>query len=440
MKKVLIITYYWPPSGGGGVQRWLKMSKYLPEYGWQPIIYTPANPHFDLKDETLQQDVSEEIEVITQPIWEPYRLYERFFNKKEKKQEANSGLIKGKGARRNWKDTLLSKVRSWFFIPDPRVFWVKPSVRFLRTFLKQNPVDAIITTGPPHSMHLIGLGLKPYTDAYWVADFRDAWTKLDYLKDFNFTKSALRRQEAMEAAVLQAADKVLIVTPNLADWHSELSGRQVDVLYNGYDAPDFQTERPRDTDRFIISHFGLLNNLRNPSVLWQALDSLCAEDSDFYNQLDLRLGGVVDPSIKEEIATTSHLSQRVTYYPYVDHQEVMQLNAASSVLLLCINNTYLGKYFMTGKIFEYLALHRPVLCMSTKESDAAHVLDKTAAGVVFPYETGSFESIKYWLKEQFAAFPEIAYQGKQKEIARFSRKNLTRELVDMLEDSLFLDK
>ena len=154
-KRLLIITYYWPPYAGGGVQRWLKFAKYLPEYNWTPIIYTPENPSYSLQDQSLLEDVSEKLEVIKRPIWEPYDLANIFKNKNSKES-----LNTGQTNKSSKSKKVLNWIRGNFFIPDPRKFWVKPSIAFLGKYLEANPVDAVITTGPPHSMHLIGLGLK----------------------------------------------------------------------------------------------------------------------------------------------------------------------------------------------------------------------------------------------------------------------------------------
>ena len=143
MKRVLIITYYWVPLAGSGVQRWLKFVKYLPQNGWQPIIYTPSNPDFPLRDESLMKDVPDECEVIRQPIWEPYK-YASIFSKNK---SATTGMHK-KEDKKSWKSNLVNYVRSNFFIPDPRVFWVKKSIKFLSKYLDDNPVDVVVTNGP----------------------------------------------------------------------------------------------------------------------------------------------------------------------------------------------------------------------------------------------------------------------------------------------------
>ncbi|MFN3939263.1 MAG: hypothetical protein ACK4IY_01670, partial [Chitinophagales bacterium] len=178
MKKALIITYYWPPSGGAGVQRWLKMTKYLKELNIQPVIYTAENPDMALKDYSLMDEVPDDVIVIKQPVWEPYDLYRKLLRKK-KTESVNQGFIS-----ETKKSTVLEKFAVWmrgnFFIPDARKFWIKPSIRFLQKYLLHSPVDIIISTGPPHSMHMIALGLKAQTNIPWIADFRDPWTNIDF--------------------------------------------------------------------------------------------------------------------------------------------------------------------------------------------------------------------------------------------------------------------
>ena len=208
MKKVLIITYYWPPSGGPGVQRWLKFAKYLPEFGYEPIIYTPQNPEAPAIDESLLKDIPEGIEVLKQPIWEPYNWYRQFLGQKDKK--IGSGFVSEKK-----EPGILHKISVWvrgnFFIPDARRFWIKPSVKYLTKYLKENSVDAVISTGPPHSMHLIGLGLKKQLDINWIADFRDPWTNIDFYQELMLSSWADKKHHDLEKEVLTRADKVVTI-------------------------------------------------------------------------------------------------------------------------------------------------------------------------------------------------------------------------------------
>jgi len=237
MKRVLIITYYWPPSGGGGVMRWLKMAKYFPEFGWQPVIYTPENPDPSVFDHSLLKEVHEKAEIIRTPIWEPYNIY-RWLTGKTKNERFKSGYI-SEASESSFKDRLSVFIRGNFLIPDPRIFWVKPSVRFLTSYLKEHPVDLIVSTGPPHSMHLIGLGLKKKTNIPWMADFRDPWTTIDFYDSLKLTKSADRKHKKLEKQVLTKADFITTVSPNVASGLEHLAGRKVYVVNNGFDPEDY---------------------------------------------------------------------------------------------------------------------------------------------------------------------------------------------------------
>ncbi|HMK06024.1 MAG TPA: hypothetical protein VK476_00755, partial [Flavobacterium sp.] len=179
MKKVLIITYYFPPAGGPGVQRWLKFIKYLPDFDIQPIVYVPENPTYPIIDAQLMSEISDKAIVLKTKIFEPYGLASIFSKNKTKK--ISSGIIPSM-RRQTSIDKFLLWVRGNLFIPDARVFWVKPSVAYLKKYISENNIDIIITSGPPHSLHLIGMKLKNVMNVKWIADFRDPWTTIGYHK------------------------------------------------------------------------------------------------------------------------------------------------------------------------------------------------------------------------------------------------------------------
>ena len=237
MKRVLIITYYWPPSGGSGVQRWLKMSKYLPEYGWQPVIYTTEDAEYPIVDPSLEKDVTPEAEVIRRPIVEPYSFYKKFLGVK-KEETVKMGFIEEKEKKHGWKENLSLWIRGNLFIPDARCWWVKPSVRYLKEYLKEHPVDAIISTGPPHSMHLIAMKLKEALGLPWIADFRDPWTEIDYYDELHLTKRSDRKHHCLEHEVLTKADNVVTVGPDGARRLEKLGAKDVATIYNGFDRDD----------------------------------------------------------------------------------------------------------------------------------------------------------------------------------------------------------
>ena len=328
MKKVLIITYYWIPSGGAGVQRWVKFAKYLRQYGWEPIIYTPENPEYPSIDHSFEKDIPADITVLKTPIWEPYNVYRNLTGKKN--QAINAGFI-SENKKQGWKDKLSIWIRGNFLIPDPRRFWIKPSVGFLSDYLKENPVDAIITTGPPHSMHLIGMGLKKnFPSLPWVADFRDPWTNIDFYKDLNLTWFADKIHHKLEREVLQKADTVLVVSRGMEEEFAPMKPKKLQVITNGYDESDVQVGTLALDGRFSISHIGTLNAARNPRIVWKVLSEICAENIDFKKDLQIQLVGKVDFSVLEDIQSYG-LQEQLLRIDYLSHSEAIAKQNSSQV-------------------------------------------------------------------------------------------------------------
>ncbi len=426
MKRVLIITYYWPPSGGGGVMRWLKMSKYLPEFGWQPVIYTPENPDPSVKDDSLLKEIHPSTEILKTPIWEPYDIYRKLTGKK-KSDSFKAGYI-SEASRGNWKDKISVFLRGNLLIPDPRVFWVTPSVRFLREYLRQNPVDLMITTGPPHSMHLIGLNLKRHFDIPWLADFRDPWTEIDFYHRLKLTSWADRRHRALEKKVLTAADIVTTVSPYLKQTTEKLAGRRVDVIYNGFDPEDFQFEKVREDGLFTISHYGAFNRDRNPSSLWKALQTLKENSPDFARLLRIQLIGQTDESILREIRECN-LEENLRLEGHLPHTEGLRILSGSQVLLLPLNDAPNVRGILPGKMYEYIALKRPILAIGPSDGDFAEILLSTHSGITCDFtDTGKMaDTLNQWVK----AFLEGELSVDSSGYDRFSRRNLARQIISL---------
>ena len=223
MKKALVITYYWPPSGGAGVQRWLKFVKYLRSFGWEPVIYTPENPEFPETDHSLDKDVPGQLKVLKQPIWEPYDTYKKILGRR-KDEKINAAFLSEK-KKNSALENLSVWIRGNFFIPDARKFWIKPSIRFLLHYLQKDPVDVIISTGPPHSMHLIAMKVSGKLGLPWLADFRDPWTNIDFYKDLKLTSWADAIHRRLEKQVLGKADAVTVISPGMAADFSRIHQR-----------------------------------------------------------------------------------------------------------------------------------------------------------------------------------------------------------------------
>lgn len=434
MKRVLIITYYWPPSGGSGVQRWLKMSKYLPEYGWQPVIYTPEEGEYPILDASLEKDVAPEAEIIRRPIVEPYTLYKKFLGIK-KSESVKVGFIKENRKKLGWKENFSRWIRGNCFIPDARCWWVKPSVNYLKSYLKVHPVDAIVSTGPPHSMHLIAMKLKEATGIHWIADFRDPWTEIDYYGDLRLTRWADRKHRRLEYEVLTKADKVVTIGWDCAKSLGRLGNRNVCVIPNGFDwEVDAKPKEILLSQEFTLTHLGIVTPSRNAPQLWAALKELKEEDETFGKKLKISLVGQIDQSVLENLYAVG-LKENTEIVPYIPHEQIQQAQGASQVLLLLVNNTPNAKGILTGKIFEYLASGRPILCIGPEDGDAAHILSETKAGVTVSFEDK--EKMKEVVKVLYHKYLEKALPfNNSKEIEKYSRKAQAEEYAKLLEKTI----
>ena len=431
MKRVLIITYYWPPSGGSGVQRWLKMSKYLPENGWHPVIYTTEGAEYPIVDPSLEKDVAPETEVIRRPIFEPYAFYKKFLGMK-KEETVKMGFIQEKEKKKGWKENLSLWIRGNLFIPDARRWWVKPSVKYLKNYLKDHPVDAIISTGPPHSMHLIAMKLKEALRIPWVADFRDPWTEIDYYNDLRLTRCSDRKHHRLEREVLSKADKVVTVAPDGARRLGKIGNRNVRVVYNGFDRDDDAQTPISLPQSFTITYLGVLSKIQNPKILWQVLGELVKEDEKFNKDLKINIIGQIDNSVSQSIEEQG-LAQHVIYSPYIPHDQVSAVHRSSTLLLLLLmpDSEPRAKGLLTGKLFEYLASGRPILCIGPEDGDAARILKETQAGVTVRFEDR--ERMKETIKELYQKYLENGLpDNSNAEIERYSRRELTKQYAKIL--------
>lgn len=428
MKRVLIITYYWPPGGGAGVQRWLKFAKYLREFGWEPIIYTAENGEMPVIDNSLQKDIPQNVTVLKTKIWEPYSIYKTFVGKKQS-EKINASFMS-----ENKKSSLTEKLAVWirgnFFIPDARKFWIKPSINFLSEYIKSNPIDAIISTGPPHSMHLIALGLKKkHTSIKWISDFRDPWTNIDFYNELMLTNSSDKKHKMLELEVLKNADSVISIGKGMNEEFKNIYRENPDkftVITNGFDEDDIYKAPLEKDKKFSIAHIGSLVKSRNPLVLWKVLKTLIEENAAFKNDLEIKLVGKVDFSVTESLKHHG-LQDFVRRIDYLPHNEVIKEQQKTKVLLLLVNNTPNAKSILTGKIFEYLAAKVPIIAIGPTNGDLAEILRKTESGLISDFEN------ELQLKENILSI----YDGKKinfnaSEIMQYSRKELTKNLSQLL--------
>ncbi len=426
-KKILIITYYWPPAGGPGVQRWLKFVKYLPDFGIQPIVYVPENPTYPIVDEKMLEEVSEKAVVLKHKIFEPYQLASVFSKNKTKK--ISSGIIPNK-KKQSFLDKAFLWVRGNFFIPDARVFWVKPSVAYLEKYISANGIDTIITSGPPHSLHLIGLELKRKFKLKWFADFRDPWTTIGYHKSLLLSNYSAKKHKSLEHEVLNAADTIIVTSKTTKAEFETITKKPIQVITNGFDVEKVQKQIL--DSKFSLAHIGSLLSERNPSLLWESLVELTDEVPGFKSHLEIKLIGAVSQEVLESISKIG-LSPFVNSLGYVSHEEAIAQQRKSQVLLLIEINSPETVSIIPGKLFEYMVSERPIIAIGPKGSDFADIITTTNTGVFFDY------SQKLRLKSVILDFYNEFLEGKLKShgigLQQYSRKNLTMELVNLIAKS-----
>lgn len=421
-KKVLIITYYWPPSGGAGVQRWLKFTKYLPDLGWDPIIFTPENPQFDLRDESLETEVHSNVDVLKFPIWEPYSLFKRVSGTKELKQ----GQVL-EDQSNSWLRKFSVFIRGNLFIPDPRRFWIKPSVNYLKEIIRTNEIKHVITTGPPHSMHLIGLQLKYLNPSiYWLADFRDPWTEWDIMKKFHMLPFVKRKHRSLEQKVLKAADLTLATGNLAAEDLKALGARRTAVLTNGFDEDVINREpKANSGSGLCLLHLGMLNENRLPLHFFQCLNRGLQRNK---NEFEFRLTGIISPIVEGVLSELTTLKGVLHINDSIPHAQLTEEFKKADILLLLQTDSKESRSQLPGKLFEYLAQKKPILAFGDPTSDVSRILQQTSSGVMLSYDHS--EAIEEVVQEILAGTFQKRFEFK--EINQFSRKNITAKLADLL--------
>lgn len=425
MKKVLIIAYYWPPAGGPGVQRWLKFVKYLPDFGIQPHVYIPENPTYPIIDAELEKEVSDKAIIIKKKIFEPYALASIFSKKNTNK--ISSGIIPNQR-----KQSLLQKMFLWIrgnvFIPDARVLWVKPSIRFLEKYILENQIDTIITTGPPHSLHLIGLGLKEKLALNWIADFRDPWTTIGYHSELKLTVNSAQKHKKLESKVLNKANSILVTSATTKKEFQLLTKKTIYVITNGYDVE--QIEKVTLDEKFTLAHIGSFLSQRNPRILWKCLKELIKENKNFKEDFELKLIGAVSQEVLDTIAEF-RLEKYVNNLGYVSHKEAVSQQRSSQVLLLVEIDSEITKSIIPGKLFEYMVSERPILALGPENSDFETIIKSTNTGVFHLYD--EYDELKLTILEFYKKYKTQTLQVNAIGLQQYSRKNLTKQLAELIQ-------
>jgi len=417
MKKVLIITYYWPPSGGAGVQRWLKFAKYLPEFGWEPIILTvdPVFAAYPVTDDSLTNELPLSLKVHKTQAIDYFSIY-----KKDKTKIPSAGFANS--VNDTLKGKILRFIRGNFFIPDPRRGWNKYAFIKACEIIRTEGIKHVITTSPPHSTQLIGLRLKKkYPSLEWIADLRDPWTDIYYYRQFYPTFISKLIDRRYEMRVLRVSDGIISVGKSLKDLFSAKypeAAEKIEIITNGYDEDDFTGLLPLDPDIFTISYIGTLSDTYPIEGFLNALHIFKENGNEFR----LRFIGTVSPNQKELILSFPECAF-TEFINYVDHHTALKYMVESTMLLLIIPDHHSNKSIITGKLFEYIASGKPIICLGPDDGDAAEIIRITGCAATFGYYDS--DGIQYFISEHKRKKGNRISRA----ISQFSRRELTAKLI-----------
>ncbi len=398
--------------------------KYLPDFGIEPIVYIPKNPTYPLLDENLVKEVSDKATIISQPIFEPYGFAS--FLSKNKTKKISSGIIPNK-KKQSFVERTLLWIRGNMFIPDARIFWVKPSIKFLQKYIMENNIETIITTGPPHSVHLIGLGLKKQNNIQWIADFRDPWTTIGYHKALKLSKKSAQKHKDLEKEVMNSCDQLIVTSPTTKTEFKQITSKPIEVITNGYDIENV-VKKPMDS-KFTLAHIGSFLSERNPRILWKSLSELIKENKDFANDFQLKLIGAVSKEVLETIKEF-RLENYVNHLGYVSHNEALQAQRSTQVLLLIEIDSEDTNCIIPGKLFEYMVSERPILAIGPEQADFKNIIKETNTGTFFTYQEN--EALKSQIETYYNQFKENTLKVNAIGIQKYSRKKLTEHLAKLI--------
>ncbi len=428
MKKVLIISYYWPPSGGISVLRSLKITKYLRQYGWEPILFIPKNADYPSYDKSNLNDVPKDLEIIQGRIVEPFNIY-RFLTGRRRGENVINVLVSNE-KKRGLLHKLSVWIRSNFFIPDARSLWIRPSVRKLEKYLATNHIDAIFSDGPPHTNTRIACLLSKSSGIPWLADFQDPWTQVDYYQLLSLTKFGHRRHVKMEQEVFKTAGAISIVSQSWKSDLEKIGAKNVSVVPWGFDPDDYRGLSKVDDEFFCFTHSGLLGFDRNPKLFFEVLKEICDTDKLFSKKLRLRFIGQTDYTVVNELSRLG-LKENLILIGNVSRKESLNYISSSPILLLLLNQQPNAKGRIPGKLFEYLAVRRPIVCLGIEKGDSANILKETNAGLTFSYENK--DDLREYILKLWSEYKKgLLIQPIKSNIDKYSSVKVTQNIAQIL--------
>ena len=409
LKKILVITYYWPLSGGPGVQRVLKYCKYFPKYGWEPIILTVSDGDFPVLDESLGLEV-ENFKVFKTKSFSFHKLF-NFLNKK-----SNTPTFQLSSSD---KDSLFVRFSRWIrlniIIPDGRIGWLPGAVKKGNSIISQHKIDAIFSSAPPYTAHLIAKRLSLSNKIPWVADFRDPWTDRFYNYENKRWWLTQKLDKYLEHSVIKNADKCITVSTTISKYYK----KPFEVIHNGYDEDDFSNIVPCKNKNIVISYLGTMTKSQNPKRFFEVISKLDIDQIKY--QIDLI--GNIHPDIQEYIMEKGY-DRFVSLKPYVNHQEAIQKMVNSNFLLLVIPNTKKNKGIVTGKLFEYMRSMTKIIMIGPKNCDAATIISDTNSGRCFDFGD----------RERIVKYLNSSSYTQTKNYEKYSRDKLASKLSELFEE------
>lgn len=431
MKKVLIITYYWPPAGGPGVQRVLKFVKYLPQFGWQPIVLTVENGEYPAYDESLLNEIPSECKVYKTKALEPFSLYKRFVGMKSEDFIPVATLVEKKI---NWKKKLSNWIRLNFFIPDAKIGWIPFAVKEGKKIIKAEKPDMIFSSSPPPTVHLIARKLAKWGKLKWVADFRDPWTEIHYYEKQKRLYVSKAIDSKLEKIVINNSDAIVCVSKNdMEEYFAKFKSSNCFNIPNGYDDEDFQEINQTECSKnyeFTILHLGAVGIEREPATLFKVINRIIQDKK--INQVKLVFVGPVDKMVVDKLEKNDNLFS-VDFIDYLPHNEALSIAMKTDLLLLLITKSKLNKRILPGKTFEYLKLNKPILVLGPENGEVARIINETQAGKVLEYENEA--GIEDFLVGHYKNWIDDNKDVRKNEnlITYYSRKNLTKMLTNIFE-------
>ena len=394
-KSIGILAYYWPPAGGSGVQRWLRFSNHLCDLGWDVHVFTFKNPKYPILDNTTLEKVNPLIKVSKISGFEFPNFLTRYSSEESLRDymryrgNYGYGLGMNKFFRgRSPEKSFTFMLRELFLFPDARKFLINPAYKFLKQYYSENNLSALITTGPPHSMHLAGMKLKKDLGINWIADFRDPWSNFFQNKLLNQLKSTMKKHEQAENEVLESCDAAFTTSKSL---RSKFLNKNSSTFYipSGFEEKIESTNH----DKFRILYTGSMKKIQNPGNLWQVLQELIESDEQFKQDVEIVLIGNIDRLIFYTNEFKKIRDRKIL--SYMSKNELNLEISKAELLVVCSVNYPDSNDIIPGKFFHYLAANKNILGISNKGSDLEKIINETKSGMSFDFN--NYDDLKNYI-------------------------------------------